>query len=100
MRRILDTQKAWDTNGDIETQLAPVLPAEAMEKLRGELNNEFVADSIGEDKVAGDTDHLDRTPFAVIVCGDMRQPVTDTPLSFEALKNRIDEMTEQKSCAL
>jgi protein-disulfide isomerase len=96
MRQILDTRQAWDTTGDIETQLAAVLTPDTMKNLRERLNDPFAADSIAEDKTSGEADHLDRIPFAVIVHNGVRQPIAEAPLSFEAMKNRIDAILEQK----
>lgn len=97
MKQILETRLDWDESGDIDTQIAQVLPADVMDKLRERVKSDpRLDDMISDDQAAGQADHLDRTPFGVIVYEGRRQTVTDAPLSFEALKKRIDEVMEKK----
>jgi protein-disulfide isomerase len=97
VKQIFETPQAWDQNGDIDAQLALVLPPKVMKKLRERLNSDSgIDDMISADMASGQRDHLNRVPFAVIVYKGQRIPITDSPLSFEALKSRIDELTETK----
>jgi hypothetical protein len=67
-----------------------------MEKVRGRLNTDPKPDdTIAADRAAGQKDHLDRTPLAVIVSEGHRQAITDAPLSFETLKSHLDRLLEK-----
>jgi protein-disulfide isomerase len=98
MKQIFDTRQTWDENGDVDSQVALVLPPDVMAKLREHLSGDpKMDDIIAADLAAGQEDHLDRTPFAVIGYEGKRQAITDAPLSFEVLKNRIDELMETRT---
>ena len=93
MKQILETRQAWDENGDIDSQLALVLPPDVMETLRNRIDSDPEVDNmLSADLAAGLEDHLDRTPLAVIVHEGKREAITDAPLSFAVLKSRIDEL--------
>jgi protein-disulfide isomerase len=97
MTHIFETRTAWDENGDVDTEVAQVLPSDVMEKVRDRLKSDpKVDDIIAADQSAGLADHLDRTPFGVIVYEGQRRAITDAPLTLESLKKRIDEVLEKK----
>jgi len=93
MERIFATRQVWDASGDVDldAEIAKVVPPAVMVQLRERLATDTKLDEgIEADRVAGQGDRLDHTPFAVIVHDGKREAITDGPLSFEALKSRIE----------
>jgi protein-disulfide isomerase len=91
VEQLFATRQTWDESGDIDSQIAQVIPADAMEQLRVRLRNGGEADpALSADVAAGQADHLDRTPFVVVAAGGKRQAITETPLSFEAIARELD----------
>lgn len=91
MKQLFATREVWSATGEIGAQLAEVLPADVMEKLRDRMQNDPDPDScLSADVAAGHADHLDRTPFVVIAAGGTRQAIIDGPLTFEVLKRNLD----------
>ncbi len=89
MKQLFATRQAWSVSGDIDTQIAQVLPVGIMEKLRDRMKNDADPDAaLAADLAAGQEDRLDRVPFVVIVSGGKRQAITETPLSFDVLKEQ------------
>lgn len=96
MKQLFRTREAWSETGDIDMEVAQVLPPDVMTRLRDSLKTDTkLAEGIGADRAAGQGDRLDRTPFAVIVYEGKRQAIADAPLSFEVLKSRIDGLPRQ-----
>jgi len=93
MRQLFATRSEWSANGEVEKQVARVLPASVMEKLRERIEGDTnPGDALAADLAAGQADHLDRVPFVVLVSGDMRQAVEDAALSFDVLKGNLDQI--------
>ncbi len=91
IRQLLATRQRWDQTGDIDTPLAQVLAPETMENIRCNLAHDSADSDLAADIASGQADHLDRTPFVVVVADGQRHPFTET-LSFQSLKNRLDSM--------
>ena len=93
MEQLFATRQTWDENGDVDSQVAQVIPVEAMQRLRVRVRNAGEADpALSADVAAGQADHLDRTPFVVVAAGGKRQAITETPLSFEAIAEKLDSL--------
>jgi len=92
MRQLFETRQLWDRNGEVDLQLAPVLPARAMAEVQRGLSDPHQDEEIAADSSAGQADHVDRTPFVVVVSGGKREAVMATPLTFGALKECLDRL--------
>jgi hypothetical protein len=66
-----------------------------MDQVRARIHCDPDPDELSGDLAAGQADHLDRTPFVVIVSGGKRQAVTAAPLTFEVLKSALDRLADQ-----
>ena len=96
MKQIFGTRPIWSETGDVDSQVAHVLPPGVMEKLRERVKSDpALDDMISADAAAGHEDDLNQTPFAVIVHEGKRQAITQAPLSLELLRSQIDGLTEQ-----
>lgn len=95
MKQLFATRAMWSGSGDIDAAIAPAVPAEAMDQVRARIHGDSDPDTLSGDLAAGQADHLDRTPFVVIVSGGKRQAVTAAPLTFEVLKNYLDRLDGQ-----
>lgn len=96
MNQVFGTRQAWSETGDIDAQVSQVLPAGVMEKVRARVkNNPKLDDALSADMAAGQADHLDRTPFAVIVYEGKRQVIQGDLLSFDLLKSQLDGLLEK-----
>lgn len=91
VKQIFGTQNTWSLNGDIDSQVAKVLPPGVMEKVRqmvksdSTLNNTMIADL-----TMGNQDNLTQTPSLVIVANGKRQLISGLP-SFAILQSYLDE---------
>ena len=93
MRQLFATRGTWSASGDIDSQLAEVFPAGVMEKLRQRMTNDPDPDAcLAADLAAGQADHLDRTPFVVIVSGRRREAITDSTFTFDVMKRNLDHL--------
>ena len=95
MKQLFATRPVWSASGDIDSEVAGVLPAEVMGQVRSGMHCDPDPDSLWADVAAGQADHPDRTPFVVIVSGGKREAVTDAPLTFEVLKSALDRLADQ-----
>lgn len=95
MRQLFATRQSWSETGDIDTHVAQVLPADVMDKVRRDLNDDpRLDDSLSADLAAGREDHLSFTPFVVLVSGKERQAIADTSLSFESVSGYLDKLLQ------
>jgi protein-disulfide isomerase len=86
------TQAVWSADGNIDGQVARVVPPGAMEKVRALANGDpAVEDSIKADEAAGREDHVERTP--TLVCN--HQALTG-PLGFVEIQPQIDRLLGQR----
>ncbi len=95
MKQLFATRSAWDVSGDIDSEVALVLPAEVMEQVRSGIHCDSDSDSISADVAAGQADHLDHVPLVVIGSGGKRETLTAAPLTFEVLKGALDRFIAQ-----
>jgi len=70
-KQIFATQSTWSKTGDIESQLAPVLPPAILQKVHALVQKDDAA--IDADLALAEENHLTRTPSLVIVTNGKRQ---------------------------
>ena len=96
MQQLFTTRRAWSESGDIDSEAAQVLPAEVMEKVRDRVRSDpHLDDALLADLASAQADHLDRTPFAVLVYRGKREIIPDAPISFESLKDVLDRLQDR-----
>jgi protein-disulfide isomerase len=97
VNRIFQTQGAWRDNGNIDAQLAQVLPPGLMQRVRERVMNDATLDhSILDRTIAADLemagkDHINQTPSLVIESKGKRENLSPPP-SFGVLKNYLDQL--------
>ena len=95
VQQIFQTQTSWALTGDIESQLAQVLPADVMAKVRALVqSDQHLDDSIEADLAQGRADHLNRTPTIVLVAGGERRLLPF--LDYNQLKAALDEVLQRR----
>jgi protein-disulfide isomerase len=89
--QIFRTQSAWGLTGDIDSQLAQVLPEDVMAKVRDLVHSDpHLDDSIEADLAQGRADQLSRTPTLVLVVkGERRLLATG---DYAVLKGVLDDL--------
>jgi protein-disulfide isomerase len=92
VNQIFRTQALWAASGDIGTQVALVLPAGLMDKVRNLVQNDaHLDDSVAADATLGRQDQLTQTPTMVVVYKGKRQLLAPIPPP-ELLKSYFDEL--------
>jgi len=92
VNRLFRTQAVWSGDGDIDGQVAQVVPSAAMEKVRALVKSEPAADdSLQADEAMARENHIDRTP--TLVCN---REVIAGNLSFSAIQVRLDQLLTQR----
>jgi protein-disulfide isomerase len=89
--QIFRTQAAWTATGDIDAELAEVLPPETMQKIRNLMNEDTTLDGTIEADIAmGHQDRITSTPTLVVVVHGRREKI---PLhsSYELVSRYLDE---------
>jgi protein-disulfide isomerase len=90
--RLFRTQDIWSASGDIEAQLAPVLPPAIMRKVRDIVeHDQRLDDTVAADQAMGASDRLRATPTLVVVWKGNRQAISPIP-SYPLLKSYLDEL--------
>ena len=88
--QLFRAQSSWGKTGDIDTQLAGVLPPGEMQQVRRLVNGDAAIDSsIDADMAMGREDQITSTPTIVIVKNGRREKISPLP-SYELLKNYLD----------
>ena len=86
--RLFRTQAVWSADGDIDGQVAKVVPAAAMEKVRAQVRDDSSAGhAVAADEAQGREKHIDRTP-ALLCNGQAIGP----DLSFSRIEASLDPM--------
>jgi protein-disulfide isomerase len=90
-KQIFDTQPDWDQNGNVDAQIAKVLPPGDLVKVRDLVaNDSHLDDSVNVDVQMGSyTDHLQQTPTIVIVANGKREVIGGAP-PYGILKQYLD----------
>jgi len=90
--RLFQTQDIWGTSGDIEPQLALVLPPAIMRAVRDMVaHDQRLDDSVTADQAMAVTDHLRATPTLIVVWKGNRQTISPIP-SYALLKSYLDDL--------
>jgi len=90
--KLYRTQAVWSADGDIDGQVAKVVPAPAMEKVRAQVRNDPSLDeSIQADEAAARDRHIERTP-ALICNGRAMGP----NLNFAQVETQLDALVAQR----
>ncbi|HEX3744577.1 MAG TPA: thioredoxin domain-containing protein [Bryobacteraceae bacterium] len=90
--KLYRTQAVWSANGDVESQVAAVVPAAAMEKVRAQVRNGSAADRmVTADETAARERHVDRTPM--LICNGH---TIGPNLSFPQIEAQIDPLVGQR----
>jgi protein-disulfide isomerase len=92
VNRLFETQNIWGADGDIEGQLAPVLPPAVMLRVRNMVEHDQGLDEmVAADQAMGVSDKLRATPTLVVVWKGNRQVISPIP-SYVLLKSYFDEL--------
>jgi protein-disulfide isomerase len=90
--RLFQTQDIWSTNGDIDSQLAPVLPPAVMRAVRDMVaHDQRLDDTVAADQAMAVTDRLQATPTLVVVWKGNRQTISPIP-AYALLKSYLDDL--------
>jgi protein-disulfide isomerase len=90
--RLFQTQDIWGVSGDIESQLAPVLPPAVMRAVRDMMANDQRLDkTVAADQAMAATDHLRATPTLVVVWRGNRQTISPIP-AYALVKSYLDDL--------
>jgi protein-disulfide isomerase len=94
--RLFETQAVWGVSGDIEAELAPVLPETALRQVRELVKDgQRLDDTVVADQAMGANDHIHATPTLVVVWKGSRQAISPIP-SFTLLKSYLDHLLGQQ----
>jgi protein-disulfide isomerase len=91
VEQLFRTQSSWAVTGDVDNQIARVLPPDVMDHVRELVHSDsHLDDTIAADLAQGRTDQLNRTPTVVLVMHGERRvlPYLDYP----QLKTVLDEL--------
>ncbi|HWE50191.1 MAG TPA: thioredoxin domain-containing protein [Bryobacteraceae bacterium] len=88
--QLFRTQGEWAQNGNVDAQLAKVLPPGVMQQVRSRIAGQRDA-GIAVDQGAGYRDALNQTPTLIIVSKGKREKVAPIP-SFNILKSYLDQL--------
>ena len=92
VNRLFQKQDLWSMGGDIDAQLAPVLPPAAMRRVRDMVAHDVrLDDTVAADQAMGVADHLRATPTLVVVWKGNRQAISPIP-SYALLKSYLDDL--------
>jgi protein-disulfide isomerase len=90
--QLFRAQDIWSVSGDIEAQLAPVLPPAVMRKVHDMVEHDQRLDeTVTADLAMGVSDRLRATPTLVVVWKGNRQAISPIP-SYALLKSYLDEL--------
>jgi protein-disulfide isomerase len=90
VQQLFRTQSAWGLTGEIDQQLALVLPSDVMQKVRDLVQSDArLEDTVTTDLETGRQDQLRQTPTVVIVSKGERRVIAFS--DYEMLKKALDE---------
>ena len=90
VNQIFRTQPIWAPTGDLDSQVAQVLPPDEMEKVRDMVKNDGrLDDSVTIDWASAKQDGLNQTPSLVITYKGKRQVIAPVP-AYPLLKSYLD----------
>jgi protein-disulfide isomerase len=90
--QIFKTQPIWAANGNVDAEVAKVLPPGEMQKVREIVRTDtHLDDSVQSDLTMGQNDRLDQTPTMFITAKGKRQRVAGF-LPYSVLKSYLDQL--------
>jgi protein-disulfide isomerase len=90
--QLFKTQQEWEQNGNVDGEVAKVVPAAQMQKIRDIVKTDsHLDDSVATDVAMGNQDALNQTPTIVIVSHGKRNKI-DGPVPFAILKSYLDQL--------
>jgi protein-disulfide isomerase len=91
VEQLFKTQAIWGQNGNVDAQVARVLPEDLLDQVRRLVNGDaHLDDSVNADMAAAAEDNLTHTPTVVVVANRHRQTLPGAP-SYEELKSYLDQ---------
>jgi protein-disulfide isomerase len=92
VNQIFRTQSIWAQSGDIDAEVAQVLPPDVMERLRALVNSDaHLDDTVAADVAIARQDNLNQTPSLVITYKGIRQVIAPVP-PYSLLKSYLDDL--------
>ncbi|MDP9053783.1 MAG: DsbA family protein [Acidobacteriota bacterium] len=90
--RLFETQPEWSHSGNVDAEVAKVLSPAEMEKVREKVKNDprLEDQTLKDEEMARDVDHIAATPTVVIIVKGKREPVSGA-VNFTLLKSYINE---------
>lgn len=90
--QIFKMQPVWASNGNVDAEVAKVLPPGDMQKVRDLVKNDIhLDDTVTADLQQGQADHLTQTPTMEVVYKGNRQQIAGA-LPYNVLKSYIDQI--------
>jgi len=90
--QIFKTQQEWEQNGNVDGEVAKVVPPGTMQKIRELVKNDaHLDDSVTTDMAVANRDGLNQTPTLVIVRNGKRTEI-DGAGPFAILKSYLDQL--------
>ena len=94
--QIFKTQPDWTQNGNIDGQVAKVVPPGVMQQIRERVKSDpKLEESIKADVAMGNADRLGETPMMVVVRNGNRQSIAPIP-PFPVLKTYLDQQLAKR----
>ena len=89
--KLFRTQAVWSADGDIDGQVAKVVPAAAMEKVRAQVRDSSAEKSVAADEAQAREKHIERTP--TLLCNGQ---AIGPNLSIGQIEGALDPMVMQR----
>ncbi len=90
--KLFRTQLVWSTDGDVDGQVAKVVPATAMETVRAQVRDDpSIGNAVAEDEAQAREKHIERTP--TLLCNGQ---AIGPNLSFGQIEASLDAMVLQR----
>jgi len=91
--QIFKTQPEWSQNGNVDAQVAKVLPPGEMQKVRDLVKNDaHLDDTVAADEAMGNKDHINQTPTLEIVVRNGNRQQIGGYVEYGLLKRYIDQL--------
>jgi protein-disulfide isomerase len=90
--QLFKTQQEWEQNGNVDGEVAKVVPPGGMQKIRDLVKNDaHLDDSVVADQAMASRDGLNQTPTLVVVQNGKRQTISGM-VQFNILKQYLDQI--------
>ena len=90
--QIFKTQPEWDQNGNVDGEVAKVVPPGTMQKIRELVKGDpHLEDTINADVALGNQERIDQTPSMIIVVHGKREKISG-PVQYNILKAYLDQL--------